>query len=129
MATSRQAHIADQICTRTPLKEVLFDPAKELFDGPAATTWGTIMSIEPVGASTKIVLNDTVNRAIKVRGLRIRSGMSELRIGSMTYFFGLERTGSGRGWNGRPFHPHAFHEIGADPQSRSAWTTVVFSAR
>jgi RecB family exonuclease len=95
----------------------------------ASDTWGKITSHETVGTSVNVELNDAAGRRVKVRGLRMRPGLSDLKVGAEIYIFALERTGSGRGWNGRPFQPHAFHEIGADPQSRSAWTTAVFLGR
>ena len=95
----------------------------------APDTWGKLTSHETVGTSVNVELNDAAGRRVKVRGLRMRPGLSDLKVGAEIYIFGLERTGSGRGWNGRPFQPHAFHEIGADPQSRSDWTTTVFLGR
>jgi hypothetical protein len=95
-------------------------------DTIAPDTWGTIVSIKDSGPSVEITLDDVAGRRVRVQRLRPRQGLGELRIGAAVYLFGLECTGSGRGWNGRAFQPHAFHETGGDPHSRTAWTTAIF---
>lgn len=93
-----------------------------------ADTWGTLTSITSRSDLIEIQLKDAAGREISVTGLRDRTGFSAIRPGDTLFFFGVERTGSGIGWNGQQFQPHAFHELPPDKSLRRAWALEIFHA-
>lgn len=95
-------------------------------DSAPADSWGTITSIEPNDDGVSIQINDAAGRPTRIDRLRSRPGLEALKIGDRVYCFGLEKTGTGRGWSGKPFQPHAFHELSPDPLTRRAWASVIY---
>jgi hypothetical protein len=95
-------------------------------DSVPADTWGTITAIEPNDDGVSLQISDAAGRPTRIDRLRRRPGLDALKIGDRVYCFGLEKTGTGRGWSGKPFHPHAFHELSPDPLTRRAWATVIY---
>ena len=91
-----------------------------------ADIWGTVIQMIRTELGFDVTLEDAAGRCVSVRGLRDRPELHFATKGDDIALFGLERTGTGRGWNGRPFHPHEFHEQALDRRSKSAWSTKVF---
>lgn len=94
-----------------------------------ADIWGTVIQMIRTELGFDVTLEDAAGRCVSVRGLRDRPELHFATKGDEIALFGLERTGTGRGWNGRPFHPHEFHEQALDRRSKSAWSTRVFIGR
>lgn len=82
---------------------------------------------EVTGTDTvSIVLRDDAGRRVRIDGVDGRHGISSALFGRRMWFFGLEATGSTRGFDGARFHPRSFHELPRDRLERRAWTLEVF---
>lgn len=90
-----------------------------------ADAWGTVIESKIVGGLLTLKIHDQSHRTVKISGLSDRHGI-RTAVGTPLWFFNLVATGTGRSWNGQPFHPHAFHEMPRDRGERRAWTLRAF---
>jgi RecB family exonuclease len=91
-------------------------------------SWGEAVEFTPDDNGATIRLKDAAGRPVKITGLTVRHGISSICDGDMLYFFNLIYTGTGRDRGGRPFYPHAFHEMPRDRGERRAWNVQVFQS-
>lgn len=87
--------------------------------------WGAILESRTSAGRTSLRVLDAAGRAVKISNLGERSDVS-VAVGAQAWFFNLVATGTARGWNGQPFHPHAFHELPRDRGERRAWGLRIF---
>lgn len=87
--------------------------------------WGTVLDVIGEGR-VDVVLRDAAGRRVRIDGLDPRHGLTSVFVGKSVWFFGLEGTGATRGFDGRRFHPRAFHELPRDKMERRAWALHVF---
>jgi RecB family exonuclease len=91
--------------------------------------WGCVQEVRPSlrVAATDLLLLDAAGRRVRVDGLDARHSLEGLGKGAPLWLFQLEGTGPSRGFDGRRFHPRAFHELPRDKRERRGWSTVCFS--
>lgn len=87
--------------------------------------WGAILESKTLAGRTNLRVLDAAGRTVKVSNLGERSDVS-FAVGRHAWFFNLVPTGNARGWNGQPFHGHAFHELPRDRGERRAWGLRIF---
>ncbi len=92
-----------------------------------ADSWGNVIERGSRSSRTAIRLRDAADREVNITGLRDRPGMDEIAVGTRLFLFGLARTGSGIGWNGRRFQPHAFHESATEQGDGNAWALEIYT--
>jgi RecB family exonuclease len=94
-------------------------------DRLSSEIWGTVSNVFGDGP-VDVVLRDDAGRRVRVDGLDTRHGIDGSLVGQRLWFFGLEATGTTRGFDGTRFHPRSFHELPRDRMERRAWALETF---
>jgi len=76
--------------------------------------------------TVRVMLMDDAGRRVRIDGLESRHDVTNGVIFQRVLFFELEASGPARDFNGRRFHPRAFHELARDRRERRAWNAQLF---